>query len=376
MVAFTGPAAARVEECDADLPRATQSVKRSTNTRLQRQQHFYQYTRRVLQYPWRRAEYMRIDLVKSAQQEELKCKTSTAATAPYARGHPQHMQSSAIAFGTPRNDHRTRGDVPDTSGSAATRVKSVTRNSSSASVPTTAPASRAPSHLAQGFSNSHSICSSASKSRNHVHSKSDFASGEEHSLGGTPRAEARQHREAHRISHRTMKPWTAAFNLEEDHDSQQSGATPKTTEPHTANAHRHHLPYMQDQVAPRAATAIDTAPNSATARLASRTLKTPAIGTRTTSNNQKYTQDDLQWDREVCGATAVLKDLLEKWKQELCMEDHVRVGHVVRVIGHHVTPARDLPQTVRKSLDELAPRLRLECVLGFSIRAELESSPL
>ncbi|KAH9160604.1 hypothetical protein EDB89DRAFT_1914619 [Lactarius sanguifluus] len=93
-------------------------------------------------------------------------------------------------------------------------------------------------------------------------------------------------------------------------------------------------------------------------------------------SNQKYTQDDPQWDREVRGATAVLEDLLEKWKKEPYAQDHVRVGHAVGVIGRHVTPARDLPRTVQKSLDELVPRLRLECVLGFRIRAELESSPL
>ncbi|KAH9168768.1 hypothetical protein EDB89DRAFT_1909129 [Lactarius sanguifluus] len=93
-------------------------------------------------------------------------------------------------------------------------------------------------------------------------------------------------------------------------------------------------------------------------------------------NHQKYTQNDLQWDREVCGATAVLEDLLEKWKKEPRVQDHVRVGCVVGVIGHHMTPAHDLPRTVRKSLDELVPRLRLECILGFQIQAELESSPL
>ncbi|KAH9167801.1 hypothetical protein EDB89DRAFT_1909778 [Lactarius sanguifluus] len=93
-------------------------------------------------------------------------------------------------------------------------------------------------------------------------------------------------------------------------------------------------------------------------------------------NTQEYTQDDPQWEREVRGATAVLEDLLEKWKTEPHAQDHVRVGRAVGVIGHHMTPARDLPRMVRKSLDELVPRLRLECILGFRIRAELESSPL
>ncbi|KAH9172054.1 hypothetical protein EDB89DRAFT_1906497 [Lactarius sanguifluus] len=97
---------------------------------------------------------------------------------------------------------------------------------------------------------------------------------------------------------------------------------------------------------------------------------------RNPRNNQKYAQDDPQWDREVRGATAVLEDLLEKWKEEPYARDHVRAGRAVGVIGRHVTPACDLPRTVRKSLDELTPRLRLECVLGFRIRAELESSPL
>ncbi|KAH9166057.1 hypothetical protein EDB89DRAFT_1910911 [Lactarius sanguifluus] len=77
-------------------------------------------------------------------------------------------------------------------------------------------------------------------------------------------------------------------------------------------------------------------------------------------SNQKYTQDDPQRDREVRGATAVLEDLLEKWKKEPHAQDHVRVGHAVGVIGRHVAPSRDLPRTVRKSLDELVPRLRLE----------------
>ncbi|KAH9163385.1 hypothetical protein EDB89DRAFT_1912709 [Lactarius sanguifluus] len=83
-------------------------------------------------------------------------------------------------------------------------------------------------------------------------------------------------------------------------------------------------------------------------------------------SNQKYTQDDPQWDREVRGATAVLEDLLEKWKEEPYVRDHVRVGRAVGVIGRHVTPARDLPRTVRKSLDELAPRLRLEFIANAS----------
>ncbi|KAH9009364.1 hypothetical protein EDB83DRAFT_2531287 [Lactarius deliciosus] len=51
-----------------------------------------------------------------------------------------------------------------------------------ASVPATAPASRAPSHLAQGFSTSPSICSSVSKSRKQVHGKSDIVLPEEHPL--------------------------------------------------------------------------------------------------------------------------------------------------------------------------------------------------
>ncbi|KAH9166109.1 hypothetical protein EDB89DRAFT_1910947 [Lactarius sanguifluus] len=57
-------------------------------------------------------------------------------------------------------------------------------------------------------------------------------------------------------------------------------------------------------------------------------------------------------------------------------EGTVHARSHVGVIGCHVTPAHDLPRTVQKSLDELAPRLRLECILGFRIQAELESSPL
>ncbi|KAH9172057.1 hypothetical protein EDB89DRAFT_1906500 [Lactarius sanguifluus] len=83
-------------------------------------------------------------------------------------------------------------------------------------------------------------------------------------------------------------------------------------------------------------------------------------------NYQKHTQDDLQWDREVRGATAVLEDLLEKWKKEPYTQDHMRVGRAVGVMGRHVTPARDLPRTVRKSLDELVPRLRLEFIADAS----------
>ncbi|KAH9175725.1 hypothetical protein EDB89DRAFT_2240881 [Lactarius sanguifluus] len=83
---------------------------------------------------------------------------------------------------------------------------------------------------------------------------------------------------------------------------------------------------------------------------------------RNPQSDQKYTQDDPQWDREVRGATAVLEDLLEKWKKEPYAQDHVRAGRAVGVIGRHVTPARDLPRTVRKSLDELAPRLKLEFI--------------
>ncbi|KAH9162104.1 hypothetical protein EDB89DRAFT_1913439 [Lactarius sanguifluus] len=87
---------------------------------------------------------------------------------------------------------------------------------------------------------------------------------------------------------------------------------------------------------------------------------------RNPRNDQKYMQDDPQWDREVRGATAVLEDLLEKWKEEPYTQDHVRVGRVVGVIGRHVTPACDLPRTVRKSLDELAPRLKLEFIADAS----------
>ncbi|KAH9166588.1 hypothetical protein EDB89DRAFT_1910619 [Lactarius sanguifluus] len=40
-------------------------------------------------------------------------------------------------------------------------------------------------------------------------------------------------------------------------------------------------------------------------------------------NNQKYTQDNPQWDREVHGATAVLECLLESWEQAPRAEDHM-----------------------------------------------------
>ncbi|KAH9170485.1 hypothetical protein EDB89DRAFT_1907734 [Lactarius sanguifluus] len=56
--------------------------------------------------------------------------------------------------------------------------------------------------------------------------------------------------------------------------------------------------------------------------------------------DQRYAQDDPRWEREVRGATAVLERLLESWEDTPHTEDHVRVG--------------------RMSLDELAPRLRLE----------------
>ncbi|KAH9159197.1 hypothetical protein EDB89DRAFT_1916598 [Lactarius sanguifluus] len=83
-------------------------------------------------------------------------------------------------------------------------------------------------------------------------------------------------------------------------------------------------------------------------------------------NNQKYVQDDPRWDREVRGATAVLERLLESWEQAPHAEDHVQVGHAIRVIGRHVTLAHDLPRTVQKSLDELAPRLKLEFIADAS----------
>ncbi|KAH9163977.1 hypothetical protein EDB89DRAFT_1912429 [Lactarius sanguifluus] len=87
---------------------------------------------------------------------------------------------------------------------------------------------------------------------------------------------------------------------------------------------------------------------------------------RSLCKDPKYMQDDLRWDREVRGATAVLKRLLGNWEKAPCAEDHVRVGCVVGVIGRHVTPACDLPRTVRKSLDELTPRLRLEFIADAS----------
>ncbi|KAH9165851.1 hypothetical protein EDB89DRAFT_1911128 [Lactarius sanguifluus] len=74
-------------------------------------------------------------------------------------------------------------------------------------------------------------------------------------------------------------------------------------------------------------------------------------------------QDDAKWAREVRGATAVLERLLESGEYPT---DHMKVGRLVSYIGHHVTPARDLPRTVRKSLDELAPRLRLEFIADAS----------
>ncbi|KAH9163868.1 hypothetical protein EDB89DRAFT_1912476 [Lactarius sanguifluus] len=41
-------------------------------------------------------------------------------------------------------------------------------------------------------------------------------------------------------------------------------------------------------------------------------------------------------------------------------QDNAKWTREVSYIGRHVTPARDLPRMVQKSLDELAPRLRLE----------------
>ncbi|KAH9178101.1 hypothetical protein EDB89DRAFT_1901703 [Lactarius sanguifluus] len=75
-------------------------------------------------------------------------------------------------------------------------------------------------------------------------------------------------------------------------------------------------------------------------RYSDRRVAVTAQPGRDLRNTQKYAQDDPQWNREVRGATAVLEDLLEKWKEEPPAQDHVRVG--------------------RASLDELAPRLRLE----------------
>ncbi|KAH9167252.1 hypothetical protein EDB89DRAFT_1910168 [Lactarius sanguifluus] len=57
-------------------------------------------------------------------------------------------------------------------------------------------------------------------------------------------------------------------------------------------------------------------------------------------SDQKYMQDNPQWDREVHGATAVLEDLLEKWKEEPYARDHVRVGHAVSTRDPY-PPSRD-----------------------------------
>ncbi|KAH9041042.1 hypothetical protein EDB85DRAFT_2140216 [Lactarius pseudohatsudake] len=98
--------------------------------------------------------------------------------------------------------YSNRSDVRDTSGPAATRVKSTARNTSStrgtvdqhsdrtrrattataAARHTLQPHARAPSHLAQGFKTTPDVDSSALKSREHVRDKSDFALGEEHPL--------------------------------------------------------------------------------------------------------------------------------------------------------------------------------------------------
>ncbi|KAH9176524.1 hypothetical protein EDB89DRAFT_1902855 [Lactarius sanguifluus] len=93
-------------------------------------------------------------------------------------------------------------------------------------------------------------------------------------------------------------------------------------------------------------------------------------------NQREYwraARNDPRWEHEVCRATAVLERLLESWEYGM---EHIWAGRVISDIGCHVTLACDLPRTVQKSLDELAPRLRLECTLGFRIWAELESSPL
>ncbi|KAH9043468.1 hypothetical protein EDB84DRAFT_1674720 [Lactarius hengduanensis] len=59
----------------------------------------------------------------SHHEAEHKCKTSPAATVPLARGYPQHVYSSPIEYGTRDNVDRARGNVRDTSGSAATCVQ-------------------------------------------------------------------------------------------------------------------------------------------------------------------------------------------------------------------------------------------------------------
>ncbi|KAH9160716.1 hypothetical protein EDB89DRAFT_1914460 [Lactarius sanguifluus] len=81
------------------------------------------------------------------------------------------------------------------------------------------------------------------------------------------------------------------------------------------------------------------------------------------------TKSIIYWEGGKCGVMVQPgRDQMKYWKDA---QDDAEWAREVSYIGHHVTPACDLPRTVQKSLDELAPRLRLECILGFQIRAEL-----
>ncbi|KAH9018842.1 hypothetical protein EDB85DRAFT_2279223 [Lactarius pseudohatsudake] len=200
----------------------------------------------------------------SQRSKELKCKTSVATTvAPCARGRLATTITTTVATcATPANwqQHESR---------------SITQGFSSLTAPT-APASRGPSRLARGYKTVLGVSSSVFQSREGTRDKCDAALGEER------RTRQSQAHKTYQLSH----------------DRADSRASPRG---HTQQTHEDIASHTRKIKSPLAQQPVQTAPNSATARLAPWMLKTPAIDTRTASKQlrcMRMTEDSQDLSEE------------------------------------------------------------------------------
>ncbi|KAH9019355.1 hypothetical protein EDB85DRAFT_2153854 [Lactarius pseudohatsudake] len=199
-------------------------------------------------YPQQRARYSRIDLLNSrAASIKRFTRTRAVATAPFARGLARRVYSWATKDSTRSNVHSNCGN-------------SIAQNTPSASAPVTAPAPRAPSHLAQGFSTILCASSSDFQSREGTRDKCDVTLGEER--------RARQSQ-----VHKTYRPRHARTDSHAFPTRATTLPSVRTRPSRTARSKHSRI-----------------ALNSARARLALHMTRTPAAGMRTTSKQPQCTQ--------------------------------------------------------------------------------------